>query len=96
MIGVKNDFLKEVGNEASMFAGEFVTHVYMQAEINMKPGGKAKYEEYCKRYNDFYLGLDPPRGDKYKPEPHVRFYAHDDKIVAKFCLIFSNELSPLK
>lgn len=55
MIGVKNDFLKEVGNEASMFAGEFVTYVYMQAEINMKPGGKAKYEEYCKALNEFFL-----------------------------------------
>jgi len=68
----------------------------MQAEIAMKPGGKAKYEEYCKRYNEFYLDTDPPRGSKYKPEPWVKFYAHDDKIVVKFLLIFPEDASPMK
>jgi len=54
----------------------------------MKPGGKAKYEEYCKKYNDLLVFADPPRGKKYKPEPHFRFYAEDDKVVVKMLMVF--------
>lgn len=96
MIGIKKDFLKELGGEVSMFAGDKVAHVYMQAEIAMKPGNKAKYEEFVERYNKFYEMTEPPRGHDYKPEPHVKFYAHDDKLVVKFILVFPENISPLK
>jgi hypothetical protein len=96
MIKVKNDFKASLGNELSVFTGDKVTDVYMQAEIAMKPGQKAKYEEFCKRFNDFYLSTDPPRGEKYKPEPHVRFIAEDDKLIFKFNLVFPQAMSPLK
>lgn len=96
MNGVRDEFIKELGNEVSMFTGQNVAKVYMQAEIAMKPGNKAKYEEYVARYNEFYLGTDPPRGSNHKPEPHVKFYAHDDKIVVKFVLIFPESESPLR
>ena len=96
MNGVRDDFIKELGNDVSMFPGQNVAKIYMQATIAMKPGQKAKYEEYCERYNKFYLSTDPPRGNNYKPEPHAKFYAYDDKIVAKFVLIFPEAMSPLK
>ena len=96
MNAVRDEFIKELGNEVSMFPGQNVAKIYMQAEIAMKPGNKAKYEEYVARYNKFYLSTNPPRGKKYDPEPHVKFYAHDDKIVVKFLMIFPETMSPLK
>ena len=38
MIKVKNDYKASLGNELSVFPGDKVTDVYMQAEIAMKPG----------------------------------------------------------
>jgi len=62
----------------------------------MKPGGKAKYEGYCKRLEKFVEFTEPPRGKKYEPEPHVKFYAEDDKIIIKFLLIMPEDISGLK
>jgi len=62
----------------------------------MKPGGKAKYDGYVKRLNEFLAYTEPPRGEMYKPEPHVKFYAEDDKIIIKFMMIFPETISGLR
>ena len=55
MIGLKNEFRQELGDELASFPGQAVTDIFVQNEIAMKPGGKAKYEEYCKALNEFFL-----------------------------------------
>lgn len=70
--------------------------MYGDAEIQMKPGNKAKYQEFCDRLNAFWDYTEPPRGKKHDPEPHIRLYAHDDKIVIKFLMMFPESISPLK
>lgn len=62
----------------------------------MKPGGKAKYDGYVTRLNKFVAVNPPPRGEKYAPEVHVKFYAEDDKIIIKFMLIFPETISGLR
>ena len=62
----------------------------------MKPGGKAKYEEYCKKINELFIQSEPPRGSKYEPEPHLRCYPEDDKITLKLFMMLPERLSPAK
>ena len=62
----------------------------------MKPGGKAKYDGYVTRLNEF-VALNPiPRGEMYKPETHLKFYAEDDKIIIKLLLILPEAISGLR
>lgn len=62
----------------------------------MKPGGKAKYDGYVKRLNEFLAYAEPPRGGMYEPEIHVKFYAEDDKIIIKFLMILPEAISGLR
>lgn len=60
----------------------------------MKAGGKAKYEEWCKKIEtDFNTVL--PKG-KYGPISVFKLIADDDKITAKIVVCFSPEMDPTK
>lgn len=89
------EFKAELGNDVSLFSGK-VADIYLTVDIAMKPGGKEKYEEYCKRLNDLFLASEPPRGKKYDPEPHLRCYPEDDKITIKFLMVLPHSMSPAK
>jgi len=62
----------------------------------MKAGGKAKYEEWCKKIEtDFNTII--PKGDEYTPACAVfRLIADDDKITAKVVICFKPEAAPDK
>ena len=92
----QDEYIKDLGNEVSFYAGDKIGRIYLTLQIAMKPGGKAKYEEYCKRLQKFYEWTDPPRGKTYDPEPHVKFFAEDDKIIIKFLLILPERISNLE
>lgn len=54
MVAISDEYIKELGDDVSLHPGKKVDKIYMQAEATMKPGGKAKYEEMCKKLNEFY------------------------------------------
>lgn len=50
----------------------------------MKAGGKAKYEDYCKKMNNFMDEKKPPENDVFGlPGIYYKFYPEDDKITIK-------------
>lgn len=61
----------------------------------MKPGGKAKYEEYCAKLMQLFEENKPTPG-MFTPELQLRLYAEDDKISAKFLVVLPEIMNPLK
>jgi hypothetical protein len=63
--------------------------------IAMKEGQKAKYEEYCKNLMKLFEE-NKPEPSMFVPDMHLRLYAEDDKLTAKFLLILPDMINPLK
>lgn len=58
----------------------------------MKPGGKAKYEGYCEKLLKLF-NENKPTGFMV-PDMHLKLYAEDDKIIAKFLIVLPEMMNP--
>ena len=61
----------------------------------MKAGGKAKYEVYCEKLHKLFLD-NKPEPSAWVPDMHLKLYAEDDKITAKFLIVLPEAINPLK
>ena len=76
-------------------AGTKSAKVFATMSIAMKPGQKAKYEEYCAKLMKLFEE-NKPEPSMFVPDMHLRLYAEDDKLTAKFLLILPDMINPLK
>lgn len=60
----------------------------------MKPGQKAKYEEYCTKLMQLF-DKHKPEASAYVPDMQLRLLPEDDKIIAKFIVILPEAINPL-
>jgi len=87
------DFAKEIDLKEK--AGAKSAKVYATVSIAMKPGQKAKYEEYSKNLMKLFED-NKPAPSEFVPDMYLRLYADDDKLTAKFLLVLPEMLNPLK
>lgn len=91
MIAADEAFVKELGDELKEPPGP-KSHVFFQLSIAMKPGQKKKYEGYCEKLLKLF-NENKPSG---QPEIHLKLYAFDDRIDAKFLVSLTGYLNPLR
>lgn len=94
MKGETKSFITELGDEFKEPPGEKSAHIYFTASVAMKPGQKAKYEEYCTKLMKIFDEFKP-EASKYSPAVFLKLYAEDDKITAKFLVSLPSTINPL-
>ena len=75
--------------------GAKTAKVYLTLSVAMKPGGKAKYEVYCVKLLKLFEE-NKPKPSAWVPDLHLKLYAEDDKITAKFMIVLPEAINPLK
>ena len=75
--------------------GAKTAKVFLTVTIAMKAGGKAKYEVYCEKLHKLFLD-NKPEPSAWVPDMHLKLYAEDDKITAKFLVVLPEAINPLK
>lgn len=93
MIKETDEFCKEIDLKEA--PGAKTAKVYLTASVAMKPGQKAKYEEYCTKLMKLFEE-NKPKPSAFVPDLHLKLYADDDKLTAKFLVILPDALNPLK
>lgn len=61
----------------------------------MKPGNKAKYEEFCTKLQKLFEE-NKPKPSTYSPDMQLKLEASDDKITAKFMIVLPEAINPMK
>lgn len=85
-------FCKEVNLQE--LPGAKTAKIFFTVSIAMKPGNKAKYEEFCSKLMALYQE-HKPKPSSYVPDMQLKLEAADDKITAKFMLVLPEAINPL-
>lgn len=87
------EFEKEIDLKES--AGTKSAKVFATMSVAMKPGQKEKYQTYCEKLMQLFKE-NKPEPSMFVPDMHLKLYAEDDKLTAKFLLILPEAINPLK
>lgn len=86
-------FCKEIDYKEA--PGAKTAKMFATLSIAMKPGNKAKYEEFCTKLSKLY-DENKPKPSSYTPDMQLKLEAFDDKITAKLMAVLPEAINPLK